>query len=728
MTDLIKHIIVVSFHHTQGNKIEFAYPEITPQEYADHKYDTIPFLAIPDGAHLSDEDSVMFTLLSKTQRSDESLYGAALFKQIDSTATAIKDDAQATRRGYVQKSICLISTRPLFGFLLEQLRATSGAYFSHSDLTSKDAQDAIVQGYTVAQAAAASLDLTLESERLRHATSSLNVARVMTRVGARTVLSLVKLALCEGKVAIGACRGGGVHAACELALLVAALLPRGLTAAPFYPGEGPDGTVVHDMLGFPLSVLGTIGSSAAFFSPYVVLQEAGFLAATQSFVVGASNAMLLTGSATPLDAAVDLTPESSSSAVAVSGTGGDGDSNDNGNSRGEPVLNVFTHKGKDAITLSGADKRFADKIYARLGQRNYALATLDRNIIAPTANALSAVTIAAFPSVETEADKEKKAQNEKDKKDEAKKINDKNEALDAELVEMFHEYVRSLLECAAGVVVALKALNKAAEGTGAAGADPALQKRFDELNAEFSEFGLDFLKVWTATPAFREWKKRGGDFAGFPAGKHPGGPSAIAEVASSMKPIAEKIEGAASSVASMFMSASTQMYRSIQTRLAGQNEAGTEAEKKKDGEKKDEKEAPKEPTAEKEEEKEKDKEKEKDDDDGNDEKGEKKEEEEKLTPEAQKNITDTLNQVQKTVGSWFQSFGSSVKSSGTSFMGLFNKANNNAANTPTPPPRPPKPTSQEHQEQPKAPSPEQPSATAPSSETPSEPSPDTPKQ
>lgn len=47
MSELIKHVIVVSFHHTQGNKIEFAYPEITPEEYIDHKYDNIPFLAVP---------------------------------------------------------------------------------------------------------------------------------------------------------------------------------------------------------------------------------------------------------------------------------------------------------------------------------------------------------------------------------------------------------------------------------------------------------------------------------------------------------------------------------------------------------------------------------------------------------------------------------------------------------------------------------------------------------
>lgn len=47
MSELIKHVIVISFHHTQGNKIEYAYPEITPKEYIDHKYDNIPFLAIP---------------------------------------------------------------------------------------------------------------------------------------------------------------------------------------------------------------------------------------------------------------------------------------------------------------------------------------------------------------------------------------------------------------------------------------------------------------------------------------------------------------------------------------------------------------------------------------------------------------------------------------------------------------------------------------------------------
>lgn len=620
-----------------------------------------------DGAHLSDQDSVMFTLLSKTGNSDEGLYGVALFKQISLSSNAVKDEDGTTTRGYVQKSVCLIATRPIFGFMHEQLAAICTEYFAQEDLTSRDC---LVKRYAAIQEAASALNLASETERYQLATSSLNVARIMSQVGARTVLGLVKLALCEGKVAIGACKGN-VHCASELALLVAALIPRALTAAPFFNDEGAS---AYDMHGFPLSIFGTAGTNAAFFSPYTILQEAGFLATTRSFIVGASNAMLLTGSATPLDAAVDLIPDPDS-VISLSG---------------EPEIKFFTHKGKDSATLSAADKRFADKVYARLGQRNYTLSLLDRNIFAPTANAFSSVTSAAFPK-QTDDSPADSASDPAGTEEAAapaatattaSKFEVKDPALDAEIVGMFHEYVRSLLECAAAVMVALKALNK---GRGPEDADPALQKRFDELNSEFSEFGLDFLKVWTGTPSFREWKKRGGDFAGVPTGKHPGGPSAIAEMASSVKPIAGKIGDAATSVASKFASASMQMYRSIQAKLSsGQDGEGKENGEKKDGEEKKENEEKKEGDEKKDEVKDKKEE-------GNENGKTENDGEKKLDPEAQKNITDTLNQVQRTVGSWFQSFSSSMKSSGSSFMSLFNSNNANASSEP--PKRPPKPTS-----------------------------------
>ena len=614
----------------------------------------------------------MFTLPSKTNNSDEGLYGVAFFKQINVKATSVKDEEGATTRGFVQKSVCLIATRPLFGFMHDQLTTLCTEYFSQEDLTSKDC---FVQRYPAIQEAASALNLSNEIERYKIITSSLNVARILAQVGARTVLSLVKLALCEGKIAIGACKGS-VHRASDLALLVASLIPRGLTATPFFDDEG---SVAYDMHGLPLSVFGTAGTNAAFFSPYAILQEAGFLATTRSFVIGTSNAMFLTGSATPLDAAVDLVSDTES-VNTVSG---------------EEEITFFTSKGKDSASLTAADKRFADKIYARLGMRNYALSVLDRNIFAPTANAFSSVAAATFAQQLEEPSPadgtgEAGAPTPSEEAAPAAKFEVKDPALDAELVGMFHEYVRSLLECASSVMVALKAINKARATPGENGAEsvsPALQKRFDELNGEFSEFGLDFLRVWTGSPSFREWKKRGGDFAGVPVGKHPGGPSAIAEMASSVKPIAEKIEGAATSVVSMFTNASKQMYRSIQAKIAGQDEEKKEEEK--EGEKaEDEKD---EKVEEKKEEEKKEVETEKKETNEGEKMEETNEGEKKGESDAQKNIVETINQVQRTVGSWFQSFSSSVKSSGSSFMSFFNSINNNNV-PPEVPKRPPKPS------------------------------------
>uniref|UniRef100_A0A8C6STU2 AVL9 homolog (S. cerevisiase) n=1 Tax=Neogobius melanostomus TaxID=47308 RepID=A0A8C6STU2_9GOBI len=122
----VLHIVVVGFHHKKGCQVEFSYPPLVP----DWRY--LPFLALPDGAHNYQEDTVFFHLppLSAEQKC---VYGVSCYRQIEAKTLKVRQ-ADVTRET-VQKSVCVLSRVPLYGLLQAKLQLITHAYFEEKDFS-----------------------------------------------------------------------------------------------------------------------------------------------------------------------------------------------------------------------------------------------------------------------------------------------------------------------------------------------------------------------------------------------------------------------------------------------------------------------------------------------------------------------------------------------------------------------------------------------------------------
>ncbi|KAF7987884.1 hypothetical protein HCN44_003747 [Aphidius gifuensis] len=130
----ILHVIVVGFHHKKGCQVEYSYPPLVPGSPNEcplgWKY--LPTLALPDGSHNYDEDTVYFHLPSITD-SKKTIFGVSCFRQIP--AEKLKNRTSDITRGTVQKSVCVLSTIPLYGHIQVKMALITYAYFKEGDFS-----------------------------------------------------------------------------------------------------------------------------------------------------------------------------------------------------------------------------------------------------------------------------------------------------------------------------------------------------------------------------------------------------------------------------------------------------------------------------------------------------------------------------------------------------------------------------------------------------------------
>ncbi|XP_048508797.1 late secretory pathway protein AVL9 homolog isoform X2 [Athalia rosae] len=130
----ILHVIVVGFHHKKGCQVEYSYPPLVqdaPNECPiGWKY--LPTLALPDGSHNYDEDTVYFHLPSLND-SKRTIYGVSCFRQIP--VEKLKNRTSDITRGTVQKSVCVLSTLPLYGHIQVKMALITHAYFDEGDFS-----------------------------------------------------------------------------------------------------------------------------------------------------------------------------------------------------------------------------------------------------------------------------------------------------------------------------------------------------------------------------------------------------------------------------------------------------------------------------------------------------------------------------------------------------------------------------------------------------------------
>uniref|UniRef100_A0A4W4FQL5 UDENN domain-containing protein n=1 Tax=Electrophorus electricus TaxID=8005 RepID=A0A4W4FQL5_ELEEL len=133
----VLHIVVVGFHHKRGCQVEFSYPPLIPEEGHDsnnlpEKWKYLPFLALPDGAHNYQEDTVYFHL-PPLNEDMKCVYGVSCYRQIEAKALKVRQ-ADVTRET-VQKSVCVLSRVPLYGLIQAKLQLITHAYFDEKDFS-----------------------------------------------------------------------------------------------------------------------------------------------------------------------------------------------------------------------------------------------------------------------------------------------------------------------------------------------------------------------------------------------------------------------------------------------------------------------------------------------------------------------------------------------------------------------------------------------------------------
>ncbi|NXL63845.1 AVL9 protein, partial [Chordeiles acutipennis] len=117
--------------------VEFSYPPLKPGEGHDshslpEEWKYLPFLALPDGAHNYQEDTVFFHLPPRCG-DRTTVYGVSCYRQIEAKALKVRQ-ADITRET-VQKSVCVLSQLPLYGLLQAKLQLITHAYFEEKDFS-----------------------------------------------------------------------------------------------------------------------------------------------------------------------------------------------------------------------------------------------------------------------------------------------------------------------------------------------------------------------------------------------------------------------------------------------------------------------------------------------------------------------------------------------------------------------------------------------------------------
>lgn len=253
----ILHMFVVGFHHQKGATVEFSCPPLGATEtqesltgFLPPEWKHLPFLALPDGCHNYEEDSVFFTLPSLTDPANQSVHGVACCRQIDSKdlpPSARRDVTRST----IQKSVCVLCRFPIFGFIEAKLKLVTHAYFNTKDFS----------------------DILILQEAYRQLNASItpNSALKLVSVGLsqrdqvvkyqHRLLQVVKCLLLQKKVLVF---GAPVKTLCTSVLSMATLFPLTLESLidPNYSSS--------DAYGFPLCIFPQLS-----LQPYISLQQVG---------------------------------------------------------------------------------------------------------------------------------------------------------------------------------------------------------------------------------------------------------------------------------------------------------------------------------------------------------------------------------------------------------------------------------------------------------------------
>ncbi|MBW0466969.1 hypothetical protein O181_006684 [Austropuccinia psidii MF-1] len=130
-------VILVSFDHALGPTVEWSYPPniSTDQAVSEQINKNLPFLALPDGAHLKTEDYSYFHLFLPHISTNSTIFGISCNRQIVST-DLINPGAEVTR-STVQKAVVVLANQPVFGCIRDKLGVVTRALFAQRNFADR---------------------------------------------------------------------------------------------------------------------------------------------------------------------------------------------------------------------------------------------------------------------------------------------------------------------------------------------------------------------------------------------------------------------------------------------------------------------------------------------------------------------------------------------------------------------------------------------------------------
>ncbi|QRW14942.1 Late Secretory pathway protein AVL9 [Ceratobasidium sp. AG-Ba] len=315
---LIHCVAVVDFNHLVGPRIEFAYPPIPdsslPPPPPPSDPETIapppntllsdpaiqrilPFLALPDGAHLSAEDYAYFHVV-KGMKEDGSMEGDeeggdtifAISCNRQLAASELLTRGADVTRSTVQKAIVVLARKPLFGAIRDRLGVVTRAYFGQRDFSETGI---LVDFYH-------SLEKGLRSQLTESGLYMGTSLRELIHKFRHRTLTLLKLLMLQKRIMF---YGHPVERLCTYQYSLISLIPGLLLAledagAPSFDRRATDTERPSELrtsdrkslmrfMGCPLNLFG----AGAFFQPYMPLQQVDMLK-SEAWLCGTTNTIV----------------------------------------------------------------------------------------------------------------------------------------------------------------------------------------------------------------------------------------------------------------------------------------------------------------------------------------------------------------------------------------------------------------------------------------------------
>ncbi|KAJ4270441.1 hypothetical protein NW762_002123 [Fusarium torreyae] len=315
--DFIPLVTVVGFHHARGPEVEnwFGADEGSDPA-ADYGWSLLPFMALSDGAHASEEDFSYFTLLrpETDTKPATSLFGISCTRQLDSNQL-INRPADVTR-STVQKAVVVIADSPqFFGMLRERLSIVTQAWFAQREFTDVEILRRFQESLADEKAKGVLND---QVDRDQYLGMSL---RELIHEYKWQTLVLLKCCLLQPKMLFF---GSRCDRLCMMQFSLLSLIPgliRNLqdSADPELNSyeanlSKPTSLRTSDRnsllcyMGLPLQIFG----KGSLFGPYTPLQQLDILAdfGTKSYIVGSTNSLLLQQKDRYSDILINLDEES----------------------------------------------------------------------------------------------------------------------------------------------------------------------------------------------------------------------------------------------------------------------------------------------------------------------------------------------------------------------------------------------------------------------------------